>query len=948
MRIVADMNPEWKFRLGEEESTRRNNHVDDYYSAKAGKQYNPGSKEWDDDAWETVNLPHDYLSGAPFSPEASGTHGFRVAENAWYRKTFFLPPAWRGRHLLLSFEGIVVHSVIYFNGSLLCRNNSAYTEANVDITDRAYFGDDRPNTVAVYVDGKATEGWWYEGAGLYRHVKLYVKDVLHLEHNGVFVSPSLIEGTENDWMTKITAEVANSGYEALPFRLRARLFFEGEPVAEGISEEMVSFASDTTTAEFSLKVKTPARWDVDSPRLYEAKVELLGGEETLDEGEGEGGAAEETEPVDGETVLYGYRTFLMDAGRGFFLNGRHILLKGTCNHQDHAGVGVAVPDSIQDFRIRKLKEMGCNAYRCAHNPPARALLDACDRYGLIVMDENRRFEASPEALGHLANMVTRDRNHPSVIFYSLFNEEPLQNNEEGAAIFRRQRALVEKLDATRLIMGAMNGNMEGAGQYMDAVGINYYFRGLPEQKEKYPHLPVFGSENCSTLATRGCYKTCNFGRLKHENYHVSFDMAAAGEVLEMSDYDEEMPPWGSGVRDAWRFVQEHPYFGGIFIWTGFDYRGEPTPFTYPAVSSQFGLMDTCGHPKEAYYFARACYAEAPMLHLLPHWNFEPGEVVRVMTVTNCPEVELFLNGHSLGRRASDVLTQNEWQVPFEAGVLEAVAYRDGREILRTARVSAGEPVALKLMPDRRMLLDDGQDTVQLSVCLVDADGNIVPTAKNKVRFIAEGGVVRGTGNGDPISHEDDTRPERRLFAGYCAALVSATPGAKLFRLTVSSEGLPDATLDFTVVEAPERTVIRRAVNTVLSAITVSEVSAERPDPCLTVADNDMNSFTPLAMSENFQEDFTDGWRIYRIQTRMPGSTDGGTRHAILLAVSACADRAEVYLNGELLTKTINHFGPLRADFTAAPGTALDFRILLHDYDRHPSGLRRAVRLMLGL
>ena len=925
MRIRVNFDSEWRFHLGDVANTKKNSHTDAYYVTKAGRQYNPAAREWDDSTWQAVDLPHDYIVGMPFSADEDISHGYHVKENAWYRKVFLLPREWEGKHVLLSFEGISVASKIYCNGSLMTAHNSGYIEANVDITDRVHFGD-VPNTVAVYVDGKSTEGWWYEGAGLYRHVRLYVKDPVHIAHNGVYVRPELC-GEGEDFTTNVSILCENSSYEAATVRPRVKLFFEDELVAEALGEPITVPPSATAEGTMVMPAMKVSRWDVDTPNLYRAEITLL----------------QDFAEIDTEVVSYGYRTVEVRREEGFILNGRPLKLCGVCNHQDHAGVGVAVPDSIQDYRVRLLKEMGVNAYRMAHNPPAREILDACDRYGILVMDEHRRFEANPEQLFYLETLIRRDRNHPSVVMWSLFNEEPLQNTPEGAAIFRRQRATVERLDATRPILGAMNGNAEGAGQYMSVTGINYGIaRAVADDAyRKYPHLAFIGSENCSTLATRGCTETSPRGKIKNSTFLEGYE----NDPQVMSDYDEEYPSWGDSVRATWAYSAARPWHAGIFIWTGFDYRGEPTPFCWPSVSSQFGLMDTCGNPKAAYYYTKACFTDRPMVHINPHWNFKEGETVRVAVISNCEEVELFLNGRSLGRRPSTVSEQNEWQVPFEAGIISAVAYRGGEAVARAERKTAGKAVAIRLSADRPWLMADGHDAVPVTVSLVDAEGNILPTATDHVSFSVEGGRILGTGNGDPNSHEDDTKPERDLFAGLAQVIVGRTytDGTPLC-LRAHVEGLPDATLSLTALKAPEEVRVGYCMIRTLSSLTASDITAERPDYLRPLADNDMNTLSPISLGDHFDPNFTEGWRFLRSSLPLVGK--GGRASCVLEFSNTHTEELRIGINGQELYVAEAVWGPRRVVLELPEAPDYDLRILVKAWGNKPSGLAGTIRLLV--
>lgn len=859
-RIVLNLDHSWRFHLGDILIQKANSHAESYGSSKAGAAGGPAGKNWHDSDWRIVSLPHDYYSESDFSADNLHSHGYRTRNNAWYRKSFLLDESLADRELFICFEGTAVNAEFYFNGSLMERSFSAYTETFFNITDRAYF-DGRPNVLSVYIKGFETEGWWYEGAGIYRHVRLYAKDKLHIAHNGVFCKPKLISGTENDWNVEIETTLENSTCEDMTASIHSMLLDGDKVIAEHTSAEVsCAFASQKIVMQ-QMNVSCPTRWDVDSPKLYSLRVEVLRNGKAVDE----------------ETTRIGFRTFFIDAEKGFFLNDRPLKIKGTCNHQDHAGVGVAVPDSVQYYRIKRLKELGSNAYRCAHNLPAKEILDACDELGMIVMDENRRFESREEVLEYIDIMVKRDRNHPSVVFWSLFNEEPLQNTEEGAKIYRRMKNRLLHLDDTRLLTGAINGSMEGAGMVMDVTGINYGIGGIDNMHKRHPDQPIIGSENNSAVSTRGCYKTDK-------------DVA---QVL--ANYDEDIVPWGQSVRETWNFTRSHDYFAGIFVWTGFDYRGEPTPFTWPSVSSQFGIMDTCGFAKDSFYFNKACFTDEPMVHILPHWNHETGETVRVMTVSNCEEIELFLNGESLGRKPCDACAPAEWQVVFVPGRISAKAYREGKCVAEAEQRTAGKPHAIRICPDSSVIKNDGADTAILNFCVVDENGVVVPTASNLLHFEVIGdGYVRGVGNGDPNSHESDILPERKAFAGWCQALITSNIGAENIAVKAWSDGLDEANLTFEVEKVSPPLCPENVTSFMLGGFTMSSVVEEKPDPLTRIADSDMNSFIPVQFMRDLRQgDFRHGWRIYRTT---PKIFREGTYKFVFSNV--LFEYAEIYVNGK--------------------------------------------------
>lgn len=924
MRHEFLLDKEWRFQLGGEEQKALKSHADSYSASKAGSERGVPNPGYDDSDWRVVDLPHDYLTETEFAPDNLVSHGFKTRCNAWYRKTFRLPAEFEGKHIFLSFEGMAVTARVYLNGSVMGRSFSAYAPLDIDITDRAYFGD-RINTIAVYIDGLTTEGWWYEGAGIYRHVKLYVKEPLHIAHDSIFIKPQLDETTANDWDITCEATLENSDYTAASGRIRTVIYDGDTVVASGESEDVVCGADDRVIVKHQLRIHNPQRWDVIDPKLYTAKVSLI----------------HEDAITDDDSVRIGFRTFTVDKDKGFFLNGRPIKLMGTCNHQDHAGVGVAVPDSVQYYRVRRLKEMGTNAYRCSHNMPAKAILDACDEIGLLVMDENRRFESRPEVLGHVESMVKRDRNHPSVVMYSLFNEEPLQGTDEGGRIFRRMRSVVDKLDDSRLITGAMNGGYnspKNAAVYMDVTGINYALpQGVLEYRKNFPDQPIVGSENNSAVSTRGCYKT---------------DMDA--HVL--SCYDEEVVPWGQLIKTTWKFVRENEWCGGIFIWTGFDYRGEPTPFsTWPSIGSQFGIMDTCGFPKDSFWQNKACFTTLPMLHLLPHWNWSEGETVRVMPVTNCEEVELFLNGESLGRRKSDVCDLPIWEVAWKPGKISAIAYNAGLPVAKAERETTGAPVRIVIEPDRSYIYGDGQDTIPVNLSVVDAEGRTVETADNLLHIeLAGDGVLLGVGNGDPNCLESDHEPKRSLFAGHAQAIVQAKEGAKKLAITVSGDGLESASVELEVREpAVQPAYIYSAVSNTIGGFTVSaETFDEEPNALIEIADNDMNTMEPVSFDQGtlrqFRPGHTSGYKFFRAFFKTPKRSFASSSGVCSLGIERIgAESAKIWVDGKCLFDGAVGDRKLVVSFDCETDRRYELRILVKADGEHPCGIQGGVRMYMS-
>ncbi len=887
MRKVLSLDKAWKILAEQTEAEKvKLGHTETYESVKSGMSNGFASKGFDDDGWRTVDLPHDRKTEVKISADENSTHGGRVSEFVWYRKNFEMDESFENKHFTLVFEGISPYAEIFVNGSLMRVSDSAYCESVMDITPRMHYGNE-PNVIAVKVDGSKFEGWWYEGAGIYRHAKLYVKEMMHIAHNGVYACPVK---NGDGWYVELSADIENSAYSADGGVVEFTVFDKN---GNAIAKKEIDVTVDPihkVTVKTEIEVDEPELWDIDNPVLYSVECVLKKNGESIDEA----------------TESFGFRTVVFDAEKGFFLNGRPIKLKGVCCHQDHAGVGVAVPDSIHEYRISLLKNIGINAYRCAHNWPAKEILDACDRLGMLVMDENRRLEASESKLLDFENMIRRDRNHPSIIMWSLFNEEELQGLPEGKKIFERLKASVLKLDKSRAVMGAMHHGFleeEGTALSMDVTGINYNLRIYDRFHEKFPEQPIVGSENTSTLTVRGeVYDNEEKGILK--------------------DYDEKATGWGSTVQKLWEVVREREFVSGFFMWTGFDYRGEPTPFVYPTVSSLFGIMDTCGFEKTVTYVSKACFTEEPMMHIFPHWNHKEGDTVKVITVTNCKEVELFLNGESLGRKESDVCSQLIWEVEYAPGELKAVGYNHGVAVSEDVVKTAGTPVKIIATAHKTAVKNNGMDAVAVNVSVVDADGNPVATADNLIKFEAEGGRVLGCGNGNPNSHEIDAMAERKLYNGRCQSIVLCNEKTEKLSVYVSSEGLEGAEVRIDVEDTAVPETVKSSGNRNLFMWTKSVNGyPEKPAGNMKIADTDMNDFVPVNVLRKPWQSLEDGWNLYR--TKVTTATEGIALCNLYIS-EMFYDEYELWVDDRIVSSGINENPRMVADVPCPHVLDVDF------------------------
>jgi beta-galactosidase len=762
-RLLFDF--DWKFQFGHGTDPARDlglgsgqgdfAKTGDFKFAKAG---------FDDSKWRTLSLPHDWAVELPFvRDEALNSHGFkplgrRYPETSvgWYRREFEISASDVGRRITVEFDGAFRDVLVFVNGCFIGRNDHGYTPFRFDLTDFLAYG--AKNYIVVRVDASFGDGWFYEGAGIYRHVWLTKTDALHL---GQWESCVRTELKGNSATLTLGTVVENEGKQAENAKVSWRILdTAGKTVATadapGQSIPVDGKANFTATA----KLTNPGLWSVNEPIIYSAFVTVEAGGKTRD----------------AERVSFGVRTAVFDAKKGFFLNGKPLKIQGTCNHQDHAGVGAALPDRLQSFRLGVLREMGSNAVRTSHNMPTPEWVEACDRMGMMMMCETRQMSSSPEGLAQLEAMVKRYRNSPSIILWSVGNEEwQLQNEmaEEGAKIAATMVRRCHELDPTRVVSAAVNGpNDKGVSDALDIIGFNYKLQYPDDFHKKNPQRPIYGSETASAVSTRGVYST---DKLRNT----------------VSAYDVNNPGWGEQAEEWWKFYATRDWAAGGFAWTGFDYRGEPTPYGWPSINSQFGIVDMCGFPKDTFYYYKAWWGKEPVLHLFPHWNFvgREGDEIPVWVHSNLDQVELLLNGKSLGRQKVPHLGHVEWKVKYEPGVIEARGSKDGKVVLTEKRETTGAAVAIRLTADRMELYADGRDVAMVTVEALDKEGRPVPTASNLIGFKVVGeGALLGVGNGDPNCQESDKEPKRSLFNGLAQLIVQSTRHAGEIHIEAVKEG----------------------------------------------------------------------------------------------------------------------------------------------------------------
>ena len=751
------------------------------YLTKAASIHNEGpySAKFDDSAWEPVRLPHDWATTLPYAQEASHSHGYHTVgwkypetSVGWYRKTFAMDPADADKHTTLTFEGIFRNSTIWVNGFFLGGEQSGYASRTYDITDYLHYGPEAENlnVIAVRADASLEEGWFYEGAGIYRDVWMTKTAPVHVAHDGTYVRTAPMPGS-NDFsrraMLVIDATVENSQSATTQCTVTHTLLdAEGHEVARSKASALSLKPHDSRSCTLEILVDRPTLWDIDNPYLYTLRTDVS-----------VGGSV-----VDSYTTTTGIRSVRFDKDEGFFLNGRHVKLHGVCMHQDHAGVGAAVPPALQEYRLRRLKSMGVNAYRSSHNPMTPAMIDACDRMGILVIEENRLTGINDYHQEQLANMIRRDRNHPSIIMWSIGNEEwGIEWKDFGERIARTMTDHVHLLDPTRPATVATSSGPT-ITRPVDVAGYNYIVQNDVEgERQRFPERIAYGSEETTACGTRGIY----------------FDDRDNGHMASMNRTDTT---YTNIIERGWRFYDERPWLLGCFYWTGFDYKGEPNPLSFPAVDSEFGLLDYCGFEKDEAYYLRSWWTSDPVLHIFPHWNLQghEGETVDIWAYSNCDEVELFVNGRSKGRKAMPHDGHLSWAATYAPGTLKAVGYKAGKKVLTETVATTGEPSQLRLSAERTTIKADGRDVSVLTVEVLDKKGRRVPTACVPVNITLEGGArIIGVGNGDPAFHGQQhpaATADARTFSvptfnGLAQIIIQAEETEGTVSVNVTSEGL---------------------------------------------------------------------------------------------------------------------------------------------------------------
>jgi len=772
-RTIADFDKGWHFHLGDVNGAELTT--------------------FNDANWRNLNLPHDWSIEGKFSKDNPATPegGALPGGIGWYRKTFIEPALAKSKRIYVDFDGVYQKSTVWINGHELGFRPNGYISFRYELTPYLNFGG--KNTIVVKVDNSVQpNSRWYSGSGIYRNVWLVTTNKIAIDHWGTYVTTPQVN--EQSALVDLKIKVRNTDSN-LPITIKTVIYDKANKAVGGFGYIVPKGSLKDSIIESGqqISVQNPILWSVDHPYLYKIVSQVLSGNVILDT----------------YTTPLGIRYFNFDVDKGFLLNGKSVKILGVCDHHDLGSLGSAINTRALERQLQILKAMGCNGIRTSHNPPAPELLDLCDKMGFIVMDE--AFDCWEWAKvkydyhlyfkqwhkRDLEDQILRDRNHPSVFIWSIGNEIPQQHDTSALRIAPELAAIVHSLDLTRPITTANDrpdtSNKIIKSGAIDLIGYNYHQFDYAAFHDRYPGKKFIATETTSGLETRGYYDMpsdsiriwpTNLGFVGNPDHTVSA-------------YDNVRPPWGSTHEATWKVMKKYNFLSGFYIWTGFDYLGEPTPYSWPSRSSYFGIVDLAGFPKDIYYMYQSEWTNKTVLHIFPHWNWQPGKVVDVWAFYNhADEVELYLNGKSLGikKKTGDDL-HVMWRVKYVPGTLKAVSRKDGKVVLTQEIHTAGAPAKIELIADRKVINADGKDLSFITVKILDKDGNVVPDADNLVNFkLNNNAFIAGVDNGDPVNHDSFKVNYRKAFHGLALAIVQSKETPGVINFTATSQGLQSATL----------------------------------------------------------------------------------------------------------------------------------------------------------
>lgn len=774
-RRVADFDKGWHFHLGD----------------VAGAE----TPELNDGSWRMLNLPHDWSIEGKFSKDNPATPegGALPGGMGWYRKKFTIPAASKDKKVYIEFDGVYQKSTVWLNGHVLGFRPNGYISFRYDMTPYLKFG--ATNVIAVRVDNSVQpNSRWYSGSGIYRNVWLITTNKLAVAHWGSYVTTKDV--SEQSASVHVQTHVKNNTGNAAKFTLATTIYNAAGKAVVSNTSAVTNLADTSAYVAQDIKINNPELWSVDHPHLYKVVTKVMQAGKAVDE----------------YATSLGVRYFNFDADKGFSLNGKPMKILGVCDHHDLGSLGAAMNTRALERQLQMLKEMGCNGIRTSHNPPAPELLDLCDKMGFLVMDEafdcwewgkakyDYHLFFKKWHKRDLEDQLLRDRNHPSVIIWSIGNEIPQQGDTSALRVAPELAAIVHSLDRTRPITTANDRpdttNKIVKSGAIDLIGYNYHEFDYAKFHDRYPGKKFIATETTSGLETRGHYDMPSDSiRVWPERWDKPFTDGNPDNTV--SAYDNVRPQWGSTHEATWKVMKKYNFLSGLFIWTGWDYLGEPTPYKWPSRSSYFGIIDLAGFPKDVYYMYQSEWTDKTVLHIFPHWNWEPGKTIDVWAYYNhADEVELFLNGKSLGtkKKQGDDL-HIMWRVKYEPGTLKAVSRKDGKVVLTREIHTAGKPAKIELVADRKNIKADSKDLSFITVRILDKDGNVVPDANNLVNFKVSGtGFIAAVDNGLETDHDSFKANYRHAFNGLALAILQSDGKAGSITLSATSSGLQGATV----------------------------------------------------------------------------------------------------------------------------------------------------------
>jgi beta-galactosidase len=775
------------------QNTRKTENFDAGWKFFLGDKPEAKDPSFNDAEWRNLDLPHDWSIERKFDSQNPTTQaeGGLPAGIGWYRKTFSLSQSVKNKNVFIDFDGVYHNSEVWINGHYLGRRPNGYISFRYELSPYLKFNGQK-NVITVRVDNSdQPNSRWYTGSGIYRNVWLVTTAKTYIANWGTYITTPKVDERSAEIMLSIQLH-RSAGSKELSIQTSIV-----DSLGKMVARKTSPVNNADSTAQQRLLVQNPKLWSVSRPYLYKVVVNVL----------------ENSKAIDNYTTHTGIRYFNFDTNKGFSLNGKAMKILGVCMHHDQGALGAAVNIRALERQLQILKAMGCNAIRTSHNPPAPELLDLCDQMGFLVMDEafdmwkkkKSKFDYHQDwekwHIKDLQDQVLRDRNHPSIFAWSIGNEIREQFDSTGVIVAGELVAIVKQLDKTRPVTSALSEanpkkNFIYQSGALDLVGLNYHQEVYADFQKNYPGQKFIGTENMSALQTRGHYDMPS-DSIRRWPKDGKTPLKNGNPDHTVSAYDNVSAYWGSTHEETWKIIKKYDFLSGLFVWTGFDYIGEPTPYLWPARSSYFGIVDLAGFPKDVYYMYQSEWTTKPVLHLLPHWNWKPGQVIDVWAYyNNADELEVYLNGKSLGikKKTGDDL-HVMWRVKYEPGTVKAVSRKNGMVVLTTQITTAGKPYKIKLEADRSRINADGKDLSFITVSVLDKYNNLIPDANNLVKFNVKGaGILKAMDNGSQTDLDPFVANEHRVFSGLGLGIIQSKAQQGKIIISAAADGLLPATI----------------------------------------------------------------------------------------------------------------------------------------------------------